>query len=465
MFSGVRTTSHTVLHGGRSMRLGLIVTLILGTGLAARPAGAWAAPFQRGDVVASVTGGINDYAPDGTLKHNIDLGGSRGGELCFDPDGTHLIAPGTGLFDRSGNQLSSNWASIAGGECAVDGSGHVYVGASGGVDPGTGQPYGTINQYDLRGNLRSTYTVAAVGPYGSGAYAVGGLDLAPDECTIYYDTWGGSAVGRFNVCTRTQESSVPLVGRLADLRVLPNWDIALVFDGAAWLADPSGNQIQFWGPQVFQTTGTKYVTVDPDGGSMWVGSNGGSSSAAWRLDFQTGQTLTSWGVAGCASGGCGIYGIAAVAPPLIGEANVGRILDSDPSGTAEAFSTRAGSWGRLSRLHLWVESSSTATQVALGVYSDNGGHPDVRLGDATITDVRAGSWNQVQLPSSIPTTAGQRYWIAVLGTKGAGTIRFRDKGSGGGSSQTSAQHNLTALPLRWSPGSSWTSAPVSAYGS
>jgi hypothetical protein len=58
--------------------------------------------------------------------------------------------------------------------------------------------------------------------------------------------------------------------------------------------------------------------------------------------------------------------------------------------------------------------------------------------------LRPGSWNYVDLPS-MPVTAGQRYWIAVLGTSGGGTVSFRDRRIGG-LAETSAQHKLTALP-------------------
>ncbi len=62
-------------------------------------------------------------------------------------------------------------------------------------------------------------------------------------------------------------------------------------------------------------------------------------------------------------------------------------------------------------------------------------------------------------------TAGTTYWIAVLTPAGAGTVQFRDAGSGGSPSQTSAQEDLTTLPEAWTPGTTYASAPVSAYAS
>jgi hypothetical protein len=161
----------------------------------------------------------------------------------------------------------------------------------------------------------------------------------------------------------------------------------------------------------------------------------------------------------------GSYGtpIATYAPPLVGDANVNSTVDSNSAGTAEAFPTKAPYSGQMSRLHLYVDSSSTASQVVVGIYSNRNGDPGALQTQATITKLRAGSWNYVDIPSRLPVTAGRRYWIAVLGLSGSGKIRFRDAASGAGS-ETSAQHNLIALPGSWSTGKTWPTGNVSAYG-
>jgi hypothetical protein len=76
--------------------------------------------------------------------------------------------------------------------------------------------------------------------------------------------------------------------------------------------------------------------------------------------------------------------------------------------------------------------------------------------------LKAGAWNTVTIPGAI-VTAGQPYWIAILGTN-SGTLRFRD-GSGGCVSENSAQNNLTSLPSSWSSGASYSTCPFSGYGS
>jgi hypothetical protein len=421
-------------------------------------------------VLTSVGGAINQYAPDGTLRTTFATG-SGATNLCFDPNGDELVAPGAGLFDRSGNMLASNWASYAptGGatECAVDGLGHVYA-AEGpaGIDPGTGQPFATIGQYSLMGNLLASYTVdASDSTAGPGIY---GLDIAPDECTLDYSGSGGSVLHRFNVCTNTQEPSLgaQLSGR-DQLRILPNGDVGQVFDGAVQLLDPTGTQtLQDWGVSDFGPTAAinmRFISLDPDGTSMWVGSL--APTAVWRLDTTSGAVLTSFNATGCGSpAGCGVHGLAAFAPPLVGNADVSPHADAFAAGRATAFPMSAGYSGQMKQLHVYLDSASASGRVVLGIYSDRAGQPGTLLKQATITGATAGSWNYVTLPSAVSVNAGQRYWIAVLSPTGAGAVRVHDKRFCG-TSVLSAQHTLAALPARWSTGDVRPTSSLSAFGS
>lgn len=121
------------------------------------------------------------------------------------------------------------------------------------------------------------------------------------------------------------------------------------------------------------------------------------------------------------------------------------------------------SGGRMTSLNLYLDSSSAAGRAVVGIYASRNGHPAALLDQATIASVTPGSRNSIPVPS-LSVTAGQRLWIAVLGPKGAGTIRFRDALSGSGS-ETSAQHNLGALPSTWSTGKTYADGKLSAYGS
>jgi len=109
-----------------------------------------------------------------------------------------------------------------------------------------------------------------------------------------------------------------------------------------------------------------------------------------------------------------------------------------------------------------VDAGSTAGSAVVGLYSNNAGHPGALLATGTITAPTAGQNNTVSV-SSASVTAGQTYWIAVLGR--TGTLKFRDRGTvGAGSSETSQQTALTSLPATWTTGTSFSDGLLSAVG-
>jgi hypothetical protein len=458
---------------GRLGRCGLVALaagLVLGVGGGVTPSAlAAGTPFQRGDVFASGPDGIGRYGPDGTPKGTITS--APASSLCFAPDGGHLIAPGVGLFDSSGNLLASHWASIASpiGECAVDGLGDVYVG--GGPSGGTfTAAWGTIRKFDLDGDLLRSYTVDASGGANP---TVSYLDIAADQCTIYYNTEGANGqIKRFNVCTNTQATPFSNAAGLPtdQLRIRTNGQVISVHDSGWTVLDTSGAFVSsVGGTPLFLTASVRNLSLDPDGTSVWIGGGGQTGSPfdvvqnVARFDIASGALLARWAAPPGNTSFNSSPGLAAYGPPLLGNANIPSGVDSNPAGTAEAFATRVSYSGQLSSLELYVDGSSTATPVVLGIYSDRGGHPGALKDQATITNVAAGARNSVQVPS-LAVTAGQRLWIAVLGPRGAGTIRFRD-GAGGLGSETSAQHSLRALPANWSTGTVYADGHLSADGS
>src|SRR5579884_214571 len=148
---------------------------------------------------------------------------------------------------------------------------------------------------------------------------------------------------------------------------------------------------------------------------------------------------------------------------LVGTQNVYASADSNTAGNAEAFRATASASGTIASLSVYVDSSSDATSLVIGLYTDKGGTPGTLLTQGRLSNPVAG-WNTVAVPAA-NVTGGTVYWIAVLGPAGSGTLAFRDKGSSGTRSEGSAQINLTALPTTWTTGSVWSSSPVSAYAS
>jgi hypothetical protein len=111
---------------------------------------------------------------------------------------------------------------------------------------------------------------------------------------------------------------------------------------------------------------------------------------------------------------------------------------------------------------VYVGAGNAATSIVVGLYTNNSSNnPGTLLGQATITNPTKGAWNSVAIPS-VAITSGTKYWIAVLGPVGAGTLQFRDVASGG-PTQNSSQSNLSTLPATWSPGLNWANSPMSAY--
>jgi O-glycosyl hydrolase len=154
------------------------------------------------------------------------------------------------------------------------------------------------------------------------------------------------------------------------------------------------------------------------------------------------------------------------APPgrmLLGDATIRPDRDSNAAGMAEAFPYTATADGAVNTLALYLDGSSDATAVMLGLYGTGAsGGPGPLLAAATITTPRADAWNMAAVPAT-ELRAGDQYWLAVLAPAGAGTVVFRDRASGGGANQVSAQTSLTSLPESWSAGATYANGPMSAY--
>ena len=131
----------------------------------------------------------------------------------------------------------------------------------------------------------------------------------------------------------------------------------------------------------------------------------------------------------------------------LGETELGPAFDFNPGGLAEAFSTKAISSGTLGSLSVYVDRSSNATAMVIGIYADNGSNrPGALLAQRTVPGgPEEGAWNTVLLPS----------------------VRFRDFccGSNGAKpTEVSQQTNLTTLPQSWTSGRRFpTDGPLTAW--
>ncbi|MFI5110185.1 MAG: family 16 glycosylhydrolase [Terriglobales bacterium] len=146
---------------------------------------------------------------------------------------------------------------------------------------------------------------------------------------------------------------------------------------------------------------------------------------------------------------------------LLGNPNVESEAGSIPVGQAEAVQATANASGNLQSLVIYLDSTSTVSQLAAGLYADARGHPGALLSQGSSAQVQSGAWNPISLPPT-GVVAGTPYWIAILGTV-SGTLALRDS-NGGCAAETSAEISLTALPAAWITGTISPACPASVFG-
>jgi glucose/arabinose dehydrogenase len=150
---------------------------------------------------------------------------------------------------------------------------------------------------------------------------------------------------------------------------------------------------------------------------------------------------------------------------LAGADVIGGNTSQAAAGRAEVYQTTAAASGSVTKLRLYVDPTSTATRLGLGLYADNGNAVGPLLRQGSTTTVTPGAWNEVTLSSAVPVTEGTAYWIGLINpSSGTGVLRWRDNAGGtGGREQTSQSATLAELPATWATGANWTDGPVSAY--
>jgi hypothetical protein len=148
---------------------------------------------------------------------------------------------------------------------------------------------------------------------------------------------------------------------------------------------------------------------------------------------------------------------------LMGTSTLTNVADSDSAGSAEAFPVTASASGTMNSLTIYVNSGNAASQMVVGLYVDNGGHPGALLTQGTSSTLTSNTWATVTVTAT-NVTSGVKYWIALLGL--GGQLNVRDSNQSGCNTETSSQNTLKTLPATWSTGTVWpASCPLSGYGS
>jgi hypothetical protein len=150
--------------------------------------------FPSGNVFVSVGDGkVNEYQPDGTFVAELNTlhAGSFTTGSAFDAAGNLYVADfganDVSKFDTTGALVGPFGTGYNLPESIVfDSSGNAYVGQAGGG--------GSLLRFTASGSSAGSFSPA---PENVG---VDWIDLAPDQCTVYY-TSEGTTVKTFNVCT------------------------------------------------------------------------------------------------------------------------------------------------------------------------------------------------------------------------------------------------------------------------
>jgi FG-GAP repeat protein len=268
--------------------------------------------------------------------------------------------------------------------------------------------------------------------------------------------------------------------------------------GGAWVFTRAGATWTQQGAKLTANDGSSYryfgnsVAVSADGNTALIGGpfDNNYVGAAWvftrasanwtqkgpklTASDETGQGQFGYSVALSADGNTaligspfdnGIVGAAWVfVSLLVGSSQIQPNVDSNPAGTAEAFRYTAASTGSAGKLSVYLDTTSTATKVMIGLYTNTStGNPGMLLTSGTITNPKPGAWNTVTVPAT-QLTAGTPYWLAVLTPFKAGTIKFRDLPDGTGDpTQTSAQKSLMSMPSSWKTGTRFADSPASFF--
>jgi len=249
--------------------------------------------FGRGDLLISLEPGpVQWRRADGTLLRVLlgtDIGTGEG--MAFDAAGNLYVTRWCiGMCLGSGNSVEV-FSSLglpaghfgSGYDCSphailFDRTGTAYVGQAG--------CSGAILKF-APGQATVAYQVA---PDNQGSFWI---DLAPDNCTMYYTSWGPN-VKRFDVCLGTQRPDLNVVGlpggAAQDLRVLPDGGVIVSSGEVIVRLNAAGVQTQ-----TYQIPGESSLWSGLElvgDGTFWAGNY--LSSNIYRFDLATGAVRASF---------------------------------------------------------------------------------------------------------------------------------------------------------------------------
>ena len=284
----------------RARALRGVVAVALATAvspLVVGPLTAHADTLSTGDVLVGTVGGrIAHYDPHGKLLNVLDTSTVSAtaapnleAGMCFDPAQdvytTNFNASSMTELNSQGSIVHNPWVSgfnTHPESCVEDASGNTFVGS---VAPGD------LRKISPGESLLATYTPTVEKD------GIDWVDLASDQCTIYY-TSAGSNIFRYNTCTSTQLSDFAdnVSANCAALRIRAGGDVLLACpdpiggSGAGvYHLDATGKVIQVYSAASFNQVEPFALDLDPDGMSFWVGDE--TTGTLDKIDVETGRVL------------------------------------------------------------------------------------------------------------------------------------------------------------------------------
>jgi len=246
--------------------------------------------YRSNDPYASVGNSIeNVYNPTtGALVTTLNDGTDEtyNAGSAFGAEGNFFVTDDWNGYVSEFNSLGELQPTFATGlsnplSLAFDSSGNLYVGQQ-------GTDY--VAEFNASGVRQSD-----IGPMDVENAGTDWIDLAPDECTLYY-TSEGTDIMRYDKCTNTQLSNFNVDPFSMDddafeLRILPNGDVLVADSDRDLLLNSSGDVIHtYLCSDLPDCEGSLYsLALDPDGTSFWTGDS--NSGYIWRIDISTGDVL------------------------------------------------------------------------------------------------------------------------------------------------------------------------------
>lgn len=357
-----------------------------------------AVPFQKGDVFAGVGNGqIRHYDKNGIFIENLTVPGVLGQEdtgMAFDSSGNlyatvfgaNKIAKfnNTGVFlSLFGSGYNAHPESIV-----IDATGNFFVGQA----DGTRQ----ILKFDSAGNLLANFTPAR------DQRGTDWIDLASDQCTIYY-TSEGKLIKRFNVCTNTQlaDFASGLHGAAFALRILPKGEVLVADSQDVHRLNDSGNIVQTYPKPMGETSNLFALNLDPDGTSFWTA--GFSSGKAYKIDIATGNLLLTINTTDkgriITLAGLTVFGEQTAAKPELGSISGMKFNDSNGNGAKDPGELGLADW----TIQL---KNQTGSMTAITDINGNYTFSELAAGNYVVEEVLKAGWTQTFPP-------GEKYTVNV----------------------------------------------------